>query len=107
MRRQQDDNDRRIEGQQLLEQLDAVHARHLQIGQGEIKAAIFGKFQGGLTRSRGGDIVSGAGQYFLQNVSLRLLVVNYQYSFSWHRFFRIAGGGWWPPKLAAAVPPAE
>ena len=33
MRGQQDDDYRRIERQQMLQQLDAVHSRHLEIGK--------------------------------------------------------------------------
>ena len=49
MRSQQNDDDRRIVREQLLQQLDAVHAGHLQIGQREIETTIPGKLQGGFT----------------------------------------------------------
>ena len=49
VRRQQNDDNGRIVREQLLQQLDAVHAGHLQIGQCEIEAAILSKLQGGFT----------------------------------------------------------
>ena len=92
VRRQQNDDDRRIVGQQLLQQLDAVHAGHLQVGQREIEAAFFGKLQRGLARSCGSDIVARRCQDLLKNVALWFLVVDYKNGFSWH-LFRISPPG--------------
>ena len=84
MRGQKDDDDGRVQRQQLLQQLNAVHAGHLEIGQGEIETAITSELQRSFAGSGRGNIVSGAGQNLLQNVALWFVVVNYEYGFSWH-----------------------
>jgi hypothetical protein len=65
--------------EQLLQQLNAVHAGHLQIGQGQVEAAIPGEFQRRFSGRGGRHVIACARQDFLQDVTLRLFVVNYQY----------------------------
>ena len=84
VRSQQDDDDRRVVGEQVLQQLDAVHAGHLQIGQREIEPAIFGKLECGFAGGCGRNVVAFFAQDQFENLSLRLLVVNYQNVLSWH-----------------------
>ena len=72
--------------EQVLQQLDAVHAGHLQIGQREIESAIFGKLDRRFAGRRGRYVVALARENHLQNFPLRLFVVNYQYAFSRHCF---------------------
>ncbi len=80
----QDDDDRRVVGQQVLQQLDAVHAGHLQIRQSKIEPAILRKLECGFARSGGGNVVTFLREDQLENFSLCFLVVNYQNILSWH-----------------------
>src|ERR1051326_6655591 len=81
---QQDHYDRRVVSEQVLQQLDPIHARHLQIGQSEIEAPFFRKLQRGFSRRGRGHVVAFSRQNQFEDFSLRLLVVNYQDALSCH-----------------------
>jgi hypothetical protein len=85
VRGEQDDDDRGVEGEQLRQKLDAVHARHLQVGQREVEAPLARDLQRGLARRCGRHVVALARQDHLQNLALRLLVVNDQNAFASHK----------------------
>jgi hypothetical protein len=84
VRGEQQDDDGGVEGEELREQLDAVHARHLQVGEREVEASLARDAQRRLARRGRRHVVALARQNHLQNLALRLLVVNDQDAFACH-----------------------
>ena len=81
---QEDDDDRGVEGEELRQKLDAVHACHLEVGEREVEAPLVRDPQRRLARRRGRHVVALARQYRLQDFALRFLVVNDQDAFACH-----------------------
>ena len=64
----------------MLKQLDPIHSAHFQIRQDQIVAMLFGKLDSGLAGGRCRDIVPLAGENHLEDFTLRLFVIYYQYA---------------------------
>ena len=74
--RDHDREDVRVDLPDALDQGDAVHAWHLEIGEDQIEGALFELLDGALRISYGGDFMAGRVQEPRQRLAKQRIVVN-------------------------------